>query len=306
MSSSNMRIPRRRIRMTGDQIVFAVIKYTVVFVVALVCLVPFYMLVISSFTSEQAIIVEGYSFIPRFGDFSLDAYKMVFKNPMKILAAYRNSITVTLVGTVASLLLSSMAAYTLFRREVKYRNALAFFLYFTTLFNGGLLSYYLTITRYLHLQNTMWIMILSPMFNVMYILILRNFINGSIPSALMDAARIDGAGDFRVYWQIILPLSKPALASVGLFIALGYWNDWWTPMMFVERSTLHPLQYTLYQILSSVNFAASMVDSVPQVNLPKESLKLAMTVVATGPIILVYPFLQKYFVSGITIGSVKG
>ena len=306
MSSSNMRIPRRRIRMTGDQIVFAVIKYTVVFVVALVCLVPFYMLVISSFTSEQAIIVEGYSFIPRFGDFSLDAYKMVFKNPMKILAAYRNSITVTLVGTVASLLLSSMAAYTLFRREVKYRNALAFFLYFTTLFNGGLLSYYLTITRYLHLQNTMWIMILSPMFNVMYILILRNFINGSIPSALMDAARIDGAGDFRVYWQIILPLSKPALASVGLFIALGYWNDWWPPMMFVERSTLHPLQYTLYQILSSVNFAASMVDSVPQVNLPKESLKLAMTVVATGPIILVYPFLQKYFVSGITIGSVKG
>jgi putative aldouronate transport system permease protein len=199
-----------------------------------------------------------------------------------------------------------MGAYTLFRREVKYRNKLAFFLYFTTLFNGGLLSYYLTITRYINLQNTMWIMILSPLFNVMYILILRNFISGSIPAALVDAAKIDGAGDMLIYLRIILPLSKPALASIGLFIALHYWNDWWTPMMFVERSNMHPLQYTLYQILSSVNFAASMVDSVPQVNLPKESLKLAMTVVATGPIVVAYPFVQKYFVSGITIGSVKG
>lgn len=306
MATEKAIMPRRRIRKSGDQIVFAFIKYTVIVLVAIVCLVPFYMLVISSFTSEQAIITQGYSFVPRVNDFSLDAYRMVFKNPMKILNAYKNTFIVTGFGTFASLLLSSMGAYTLFRKEVKYRNALAFFLYFTTLFNGGLLSYYLTITRYLNLQNTMWIMILSPMFNVMYILILRNFINGSIPSALMDAARIDGAGDFRVYVQIVLPLSKPALASIGLFIALNYWNDWWTPMMFVERSSMHPLQYTLYQILSSVNFAASMVDSVPQVNLPKESLKLAMTVVAVGPIILAYPFVQKYFVSGITIGSVKG
>lgn len=306
MTTKKAAIPGRRIRMTGDQILFAIIKYSVIVIVALVCLIPFYMLVISSFTSEQAIITQGYSFVPRVEEFSLDAYNMVFKNPMKIVNAYKNTLIVTGVGTFSSLLLSSMAAYTLFRREVKYRNALAFFLYFTTLFNGGLLSYYLTITRYLNLQNTMWIMILSPMFNVMYILILRNFINASIPAALMEAARIDGAGDFRVYLQIVLPLSKPALASIGLFIALNYWNDWWTPMMFVERSAMHPLQYTLYQILSSVNFAASMVDSVPQVNLPKESLKLAMTVVAIGPIILAYPFVQKYFVSGITIGSVKG
>ena len=130
--------------------------------------------------------------------------------------------------------------------------------------------------------------------------------NASIPQALIDAARIDGAGDFRVYWQIVMPLSKPALASIGLFISLHYWNDWWTPMMFVGRAHLHPLQYTLYQILSSVNFAAAMVDSIPQIHLPQESLKLAMTVVATGPIVLLYPFVQKYFVSGITIGSVKG
>ncbi|MDR0642574.1 MAG: carbohydrate ABC transporter permease, partial [Treponema sp.] len=277
--------PHARIRMTGDLIVFAVIKYTAVTLTALICLVPFYMLAVSSFTSEQVIITQGYSFIPRPGSFSLSAYGMVFRNPLRILRAYRNSVFITLSGTVLSLLFSSMGAYTLFSKKLKYRNKLAFFLYFTTLFNGGLLAYYLTITRYLHLQNTYWVMLLSPMFNVMYILILRNFINASIPQALIDAAKIDGAGDFRIYWQLVLPLSKPALASIGLFIALHYWNDWWTPMMFVERSNLHPLQYTLYQILSSVNFAASMVDSVPQINLPKESLKLAMTVVATGPIV---------------------
>ena len=295
-----------RIRLTSDLVVFSFIKYLVVFFIALVCLVPFYMLVISSFTSEKTIITQGYSFIPRPGTFSLAAYQMVFRNPMRILRAYRNSVFITIIGTCSSLIFSSMGAFALFNKKLKYRNKMAFYLYFTTLFNGGLLAYYLTVTRYLHLQNTMWVMILSPMFNVMYILILKNFMNASIPQPLVDAARIDGAGDFRVYWQIVLPLSKPALASIGLFIALHYWNDWWTPMMFVERTNLQPLQYTLYQILSSVNFAAAMVDSVPQINLPQESLKLAMTVVATGPIVLVYPFIQKYFVSGITIGSVKG
>ena len=302
----NKKIRPMSVRMTSDLITLTVIKYSVVFFVALVCLVPFYMLVLSSFTSERAIITQGYSFFPRKGSFSIAAYEMVFKSPARIARAYRNSIIITVVGTLCSILFSSMGAYAIYNKKVKYRNQMAFFLYFTTLFNGGLLSYYLTITRYLHLQNTMWVMILSPMFNVMYILILRNFIKSSIPEALVDAALIDGAGDFRVYWQIILPLSKPALASIGLFIALHYWNDWWTPMMFVERSALHPLQYTLYQILSSVNFAASMVDSVPMINMPQESLKLAMTVVATGPMVMVYPFLQRYFVSGITIGSVKG
>jgi putative aldouronate transport system permease protein len=296
---------KKNIKMTTD-LVFTFIKYAVVFFIALVCVVPFYLLLVSSFTSEQSIITRGYSFLPRVENLTLAAYRMVFRSPTRILRAYRNSIVIVLVGTVASLIFSSMAAYVLFTKRVKYRNQLAFFLYFTTLFNGGLLAYYLTITHYLHLQNTMLVMILTPMFNVMYILILRNFINSSIPQGLIEAARIDGAGDFRVYWQIILPLSKPALASIGLFIALNYWNDWWTPMMFVERSSLHPLQYTLYQILSSVNFAVSMVSSVPMINLPKESLKLAMTVIAAGPIVMLYPFLQKYFVSGITIGSIKG
>ena len=185
---------------------------------------------------------------------------------------------------------------------------MAFFLYFTTLFSGGLAPYYIIVSRVLHLRNTLWVLYLVPMFagaGVFYILILRSYVK-SIPDSLIEAARIDGAGDFAIYWRIILPLSKPALAAIGLFMALAYWNDWWTPMMFVEKEVLHPLQYVLYRILSSVNIAAHMVNNIATIDMPKESLKLAMTVVTTGPIILLYPFVQRYFVKGITLGAVKG
>ena len=199
-----------------------------------------------------------------------------------------------------------MAAYVMYRKEVRYRNVLAFYIFFTTLFSGGLAPYYIILATVYHLKNTYFVMLLVPMFNVMYILILRNFIKSSIPDSLVESAKIDGAGDFRIFLQIILPLSKPALASIGLFTALAYWNDWWTPMMFVEREILYPLQYRLYLILSSVNLAANVVQSAVTISLPQESLKLALTVVSVGPIVLAYPFAQKYFVKGITLGAIKG
>ena len=198
-----------------------------------------------------------------------------------------------------------MAAYVLYRKDVKYRNALAFFLYFTTLFQGGLAPYYIIVSRMMHLKNTPFVLLLVPMFQVFHILILRNYLN-SIPDSLFEAAKIDGAGDFAIFIRVILPLSKPALAAVGLFTALIYWNDWWTAMMFVEKEAYAPLQFVLYQILSSVNVAANMVNNMATVDMPKESLKLAMTVISTGPILLLYPFVQKYFVKGITMGAVKG
>ena len=182
---------------------------------------------------------------------------------------------------------------------------MAFYLYFTTLFSGGLAPYFIIVSNVLHLRNTILVLLLVPMFNVMYILILRNFVK-SIPDSLMEAAQIDGAGDFYIFIRIILPLTKPALASIGLFTALYYWNDWWTAMMFVDKEKLYPLQYVLYQILSSVNVAAHIVNNIPSFKMPKETLKLAMTVISTGPIILLYPFLQKYFVKGVTLGSIKG
>lgn len=287
-----------------DVVFFNVLSRIFVGLVALMACLPFYVLVVSSFTSEHNILFFGYSLFPR--EFSLDAYKMIFVNPSKMAHAYGISLLTTVLGTAVSLFLSSMAAYVMYRKDVKYRNAMAFFLYFTTLFNGGLVPYYILVSRELHLKNNLLVLLLVPMFSVFNILILRNFFKGSIPDSLFEAAKIDGAGDFRIFLTVILPVSKPALASIGLFTALNYWNDWWTPMMFIQKQQLFPLQYTLYQIIASVNFASSMVNSMPTVNMPKESLKLAMVVVATGPIVLAYPMVQKYFVSGITIGSVKG
>lgn len=199
-----------------------------------------------------------------------------------------------------------MAAYSLSRKDLRYRNVVAFILYFTTLFSGGLAPTYIVVTTILHLKNTLAILVLGPLFSVFYILILRNFFMHSIPASLSEAAKIDGAGDFTVFIRVILPLATPALASIGLFTALGYWNDWWTAMLYVERPSLYPLQYLLYRILSSVTLAANIVNNVATLNLPKESLKLAMTVISIGPIVFAYPFVQRFFVKGITLGAVKG
>ncbi|GAK52570.1 binding-protein-dependent transport systems inner membrane component [Candidatus Moduliflexus flocculans] len=292
-----------KIKPSFDQILFQILAYFVVGGIGFVTLFPFLVLLGSSFASEHEIITSGYTIFPK--EFSIDAYKLVFLNPQKILRAYGITISLTSLGTLISLFFSSMAAYVLYRKDVKYRNALAFFLYFTTLFQGGLAPYYIIVSRVLHLKNTPFVLLLVPMFQVFHILILRNYLN-SIPDSLFEAAKIDGAGDFAIFIRVILPLSKPALAAVGLFTALIYWNDWWTAMMFVEKDAYAPLQFVLYQILSSVNVAANMVNNMATIDMPKESLKLAMTVISTGPILLLYPFVQKYFVKGITMGAVKG
>ncbi len=292
------------LKKTADYIALNIISYVVVGFFALFTVFPFILLVVNSFTSEHYILNYGFSIIPR--ELSLDAYSMIFIYPERILRAYGVTIFITAVGTVISLFLSSMAAYVMFRKEIKYRNTLAFFIFFTTLFNGGLAPYYIIVSNTLHLQDNLLVLLLVPMFSAMNILILRNFIKGSIPDSLVESAKIDGAGDFRIFIQMILPLSKAALASIGLFTALGYWNDWWTPMMFMQNDKLFPLQYVLYQILSSANMSSVVSSYVSRLDMPKETLKLAMTVVSAGPIVFLYPFVQKYFVKGVTIGAVKG
>ncbi len=291
-------------RIAPDKLLLTFIAYVVLGCIALITVFPFLVLVINSFASEHAIINYGYSIVPR--ELSVSAYELVFLNPQKILQAYGVTLFITCFGTAASLFLSSMAAYCLSRKDLRYRNKLAFFIYFTTLFNGGLAPTYIVITTVLHLKNTLAVLILGPMFSVFYILILRNFFTHSIPGSLSEAAKIDGAGDFTIFLRIVLPLTAPALASIGLFTALAYWNDWWTAMLYVERQNLMPLQYVLYKILSSVTMAANIVNNVATLNLPKESLKLAMTVISIGPIVLAYPFVQRFFIKGITLGSVKG
>ncbi|MBQ7424717.1 MAG: carbohydrate ABC transporter permease [Lachnospiraceae bacterium] len=294
-----------KIKLSGSSIAFYIICYTVVILVALVCLIPFLLLISGSFTSEQWIRFNGFSLWP--GEFSTEAYKIIFKTPQRILRAYGVSILITVVGTFLGLLVTTLTAYVISRKDFKYRNVLSFFFYFTTLFNGGMVSTYIFYIRYLHLQDSLWALILPGMFNVFYLLIMRTFVN-NIPFALIESAKLDGAGEWRIFFQIIVPLLKSGLATIGLFLALGYWNDWYNAMLYMQTEAKYPLQYMLYAIQQQTQALASIASQagIQVANLPSNSLKLAMAVVATGPIVIVYPFVQRYFIAGITIGSVKG
>lgn len=294
-----------KIKLSTSSKVFYVICYVVVALVAIICLIPFLLLISGSFTSEQFIRFHGFSLLP--GEFSTEAYAIIFKTPERIIRAYGVSILITVVGTFLGLFLTALTAYVISRKDFKYRNVLSFFFYFTTLFNGGMVSTYIFYIRYLHLQDSLWALILPGMFNVFYLLIMRTFVN-SIPFALVESAKLDGAGEWRIFFTIILPLLKAGLATIGLFLALGYWNDWYNAMLFMKTEAKYPLQYMLYAIQQQTQALAAIASQagIQVANLPSNSLKLAMAVVATGPIVIVYPFVQRYFIAGITVGSVKG
>ena len=216
---------------------------------------------------------------------------------------------VTVSGTGLGLLVTSMASYVLANKNFRYRYQVSFFFYFTSIFGGGLVPWYIFNTKYLHFHNNIIALILPIMVNVTYLLILKSYMM-SIPESLYESAYLDGAGDLTVYFKIALPLCKAGLATVGLFIALNYWNDWYNAMLFLDEGSkeLYPLQYYLNNILTKAQAmnAAAARSGIPASEVPGEPMKLAMTVVATGPIVLLYPFLQKYFVKGVTIGAVKG
>nr|WP_249413024.1 carbohydrate ABC transporter permease [Paenibacillus antibioticophila] len=273
---------------------------------AVFCIFPFLLVVSSSLTEESAIVENGFQIFPT--RFSLEAYRILFEFPTDMLKAYGVTISVTVLGTLAGLFLTSMTAYVLARKDFKWRNIFSFFFFFTTLFSGGLVPWYLLIVNYLQLKDTLLVLILPMLMNVFYIIVMKTFMS-SIPEAIIESAKIDGAGDFQIYLRFILPLSKPALATIGLFIALAYWNDWYNALLFISNSDLMPLQYYLYRLLGNMDgMRKAMMESgaVVNFNIPTESLKMAMTVVATGPILLAYPFIQRYFVQGLTIGAVKG
>lgn len=290
-----------------DRILFNILSYIILTVLSAACLLPFLLVLSGSVSEQYAIQLHGYRLIPE--TFSFDAYKMLFRIPEELLQAYGVTIFVTLAGTLLGLWLTSMAAYVLASRDFRYRYQVSFFFYFTSIFGGGLVPWYIFNTKYLRFHNSIIALILPILINVTYLLILKSYMMG-IPEALYESAKLDGAGDMRIYWNIALPLSKAGLATVGLFIALNYWNDWYNAMLFLDegRRDMYPLQYFLNNILTkaqAMNVAAAR-SGIPASDVPSEPMKLAMTVVATGPIILLYPFLQKYFVKGVTIGAVKG
>lgn len=294
-----------KIKMSSTFITFNIMSYFLIGVLAIICLVPFILLISGSFTSEQLIRLEGYSILPR--EFSMEAYRIIFKYPEKIIRAYGVSILISVAGTAAGLFITTMASYVISRKDFRYRNIISFFFYFTTLFNGGMVSTYIFYIQYLHLKDSYLALILPGLFNVFYLLIMRTFV-ATIPTALAESARIDGAGEFLIFIKIILPLLKSGLATIGLFMLLAYWNDWYNAMLYINTPTKYPLQYMLYDMLMQSQALARIASmaGIKVQDMPTNSLKLAMAVVATGPIILAYPFVQKYFVKGITIGSVKG
>ena len=305
MAAKEQVMESRKVKMGTAAIVFNIIGYILVGLVAIICLLPFIMLISGSFSSEQAIRFTGYGLLPK--EFTLEAYRIVFKYPEKIARAYGVSIFITVTGTVLGLFITTMAAYVISRKDFKYRNVISFFFYFTTLFNGGMVSTYIFYIQYLHLKDNLLALILPGMVKIFYLLIMRSFV-AAVPIALVESAKIDGAGEFRTFLQIVLPLLKSGLATIGLFMALGYWNDWYNAMLYMNSSEKYPLQYMLYDLLQQTQALARIASQagIRVESLPSNTLKLAMAVVATGPIILLYPFVQKYFVKGVTIGSVKG
>ncbi len=290
-----------------DRITFDILSHVILAVLSACCLLPFLLVLSGSFSDQTSILTHGYQLIPE--TFSLAAYQTLFKIPEDLLRAYGVTIFVTVTGTLLGLFLTSMAAYVLSSRNFRYRYQMSFFFYFTSIFGGGLVPWYIFNTKYLHFHNNIIALILPILINVTYLLILKSYMAG-IPEALYESARLDGAGDFTIYRRVAMPLCKAGLATVGLFIALNYWNDWYDAMLFLDegRSDLYPLQYFLNNILTKAQAisAAAARSGLPMSEVPSEPMKLAMTVVATGPIILLYPFLQKYFVKGVTIGAVKG
>ena len=285
--------------------IFYILAYVCVGLMALICIIPFIVLISGSFTSENYIRTQGYSLF--INEFSTKAYELIFRNPITVFRAYGVSILITGVGTVLGTLLITMTAYVICRKDFKYRNHFSFFFYFTTLFNGGMVSTYIFYIQYLRLKDSLWALILPGLFNVFYLLIMRSFVN-TIPPSLIEASKIDGAGEYRIFFQVVFPLLKPGLATVGLFMALGYWNDWYNAMLYINSNVKFPLQYMLYNLLQQTQALARIASQsgISVADLPSNSLKMAMAIVATGPILLVYPFVQKYFVKGITVGSVKG
>lgn len=289
----------------NDKTLFSAISVIFILIITIICILPFVMVVSGSLSSQDSIVKYGFSFWPR--EFSLAAYRVAFYQPGAILRAYGVTLFVTIMGSGVSLFITAMTGYVLTRKDFEWRNKFSFFFYFTTLFSGGIVPWYILCVKYLKFSDNYLGLIVPFLLNVFYILVMKSFM-ASIPEAITESAKIDGAGDFLIFRKLILPLAKPALATIGLFIILNYWNDWFLAFMFIQDPEKYTLQYYLYKIVSGAQALSNLSNSTAgdKVGAPTESLKLAMTVIATGPIVLVYPAVQKYFVKGLTIGSVKG
>ena len=285
---------------------FLVHLFVIVF--ALLCLYPFLMVVGGSFMTQSEVTREGFKIIPN--EPTLASYKMLLGNSTLILNGYKVTLFVTTVGTFLAVVVNGMMGYVLSRRHMAGRRILNLYVLLTMLFSGGMVPWYMICTKYLHLQNTIWALIVPSIVGAWNIYLIRNYFSG-IPEELWESGKLDGASEFTIFSKIYLPLGKPVIATVVLFAALGYWNDWWLGLMLVERTELQPLQMLLRTMMSNIQFLQTMSQQSSEVqqllaSVPGDGVKMAMVIVTTGPIILLYPIVQKYFMKGIMVGAVKG
>ena len=289
---------------TSDKVIRS-FGYIFITIYAVCCIVPFLIIIATSFTSESVIRAEGVQILPK--EFTLQAYDMVLSSG-NIFYSYLLTIGMTVIGTGLGLSIIAMTGYALQRKDFPFRNAISFYVYFTSLFSAGLAPYYLMITQTYHLQDSYLAVLLPLMMSPWLIILMKNFVK-AIPHEITESGKIDGAGDMRIFISLILPMLKPALATIGLFLALGYWNEWYQSSLFLSsRVSVKPLQYMLYEIINKNDALRNSVAGqfISLSDIPTESVKMANAVLATGPIVLLYPFVQKYFISGITVGAVKG
>ncbi|MEC0228731.1 carbohydrate ABC transporter permease [Paenibacillus alba] len=273
---------------------------------SIVTVIPLIYVLSVSLTSDSDIAHYGYSLIPE--HITGKAYTYLLQTPKQLINAYVITIIVTVVGTILSLVLTTTVAYVMTRRDYRYHRITTFYVFFTMLFNGGLVPTYMVMTKILHLQDTIFALFLPYGVSAWFAMLMRGFLMG-MPFEVVESAKIDGASELRIFAGIIVPLSKPALATVGLFYALGYWNDWWLAMLYISDANLIPLQYLLQSIMSNLEHLTSHMQAGLNINLdqiPGESARMAIAVLAIGPMMFVFPFFQKYIVRGLTLGAVKG
>ncbi len=269
-------------------------------------IIPMLLCVSISLSNENSLIAYGYSIIPK--EFSLEAYRLVFKNPTQILNAYRTTIIFTAASTALAILVMGLLAYPLSRPNYKYRAQLNFFVFFTMLFSGGMVPTYLLITKYLHMNDTMWVYILPGLVSAYNVMIIRTNYS-SLPYELVEAAKIDGASELFICFKIVMPLCKPALASIGFIFLVNKWNDWMTSLLYIRDLDLYSLQYLLQRILKESEYLKQLAETgsnIGEVVFPTESFRYAMAIVAAGPVLVIFPFFQKHFAKGMTLGGVKG
>lgn len=275
---------------------------------SLAIVLPFLLVVAVSLTDEASLTDKGYQFVPE--SFSLEAYRYLLDAPDILLRAYGVTITVTVIGALAGLLLTAMTAYVISRPDYRYNRVTTFYVFFTMLFSGGLVPSYILITQYLHLKDSLLALILLVLLSPFNIMVMKGFMS-KIPLEIVESAKIDGARELRIFFRIILPLSTPALATLGLLISFTYWNEWFNAMLYIDDPDKVPLQLLLVRTLGSIEFITSNSEFSQQLGIdlssfPNNSARMAIAVLAGGPMLIIFPFFQRFFVKGLTVGSLKG